>query len=123
MLPNVTMASHPAVTLFIPTCNAGPEFPEILGRMQDQRLDRSVEVLIVDSGSTDGTVEFLRRQPVRLIEIPNSQFNHGLTRNLGIRRKWPGPTADRFHGTTPIPLFATVWRVGWPHTRRREFSR
>jgi rhamnosyltransferase len=85
MLPNVTMASHPAVTLFIPTCNAGPEFPEILGRMQDQRLDRSVEVLIVDSGSTDGTVEFLRRQPVRLIEIPNSQFNHGLTRNLGIR--------------------------------------
>jgi len=75
----------PAVTLLIPTWNAGPEFPEILGRMRDQQLERSFEILIIDSGSRDGTVEFLRRQPVRLIEIPNSEFNHGLTRNLGIR--------------------------------------
>ena len=79
------MATQPAVTLFVPTWNAGPEFPEILGRMQNQRLDRPFEVLIIDSGSTDGTVEFLRRQPVRLIEIPRVEFNHGLTRALGIR--------------------------------------
>lgn len=75
----------PAVTLLIPTWNAGPEFPEILGRLREQRLDRRYEILFIDSGSTDGTAEFLRRQPVRLIEIANSQFNHGLTRDLGIR--------------------------------------
>jgi rhamnosyltransferase len=79
------MASVPAVTLLIPTWNAGPEFPEILGRIRDQRLDRGFEILVIDSGSTDGTVEFLRRQPVRLIEISHSEFNHGLTRNLGVR--------------------------------------
>jgi rhamnosyltransferase len=79
------VASLPAVTLLIPTFNAGPEFPAILECMRDQRLDREFEILIIDSGSSDGTAEFLRRQPVRLIEIPNSEFNHGLTRNLGIR--------------------------------------
>ena len=36
----------PAVTLLIPTWNAGPEFPEILGRMRDQQLERSFEILI-----------------------------------------------------------------------------
>lgn len=81
----LAMASAPTVTLLIPTWNAGPDFPEIFERMRNQQLDLSFEILLIDSGSTDGTAEFLRRQPVRLIEIPNSQFSHGLTRNLGIR--------------------------------------
>jgi rhamnosyltransferase len=75
----------PAVTLFVPTWNAGSEFPEILKSMQNQKLDRSFEILVIDSGSTDGTLQFLRKQPVRLIEIPNSEFNHGRTRDRGIR--------------------------------------
>jgi rhamnosyltransferase len=79
------MSSSPAVTLFVPTWNAGVEFPEILRSMQNQKLDRSFEILVIDSGSTDGTTEFLRREPVRLIEIPNWEFNHGLTRDRGIR--------------------------------------
>jgi len=79
------VSSEPSVTLLIPTWNAGPEFPDILRVMREQTLDRPVEILVIDSGSTDGTAEFLRREPVRLIEIPNSEFNHGLTRNLGVR--------------------------------------
>ncbi len=75
----------PKVSLFIPTFNAGPEFPQILQRMRDQELDAALEVVIVDSGSTDGTVEYLRQQPVRLVQIPNGEFNHGLTRNRGIQ--------------------------------------
>ena len=60
------MSSTP-VTLLVPTWNAGPEFPEILRRMQEQRLSYSFEILVIDSGSTDGTAQFLRGQPVRLI--------------------------------------------------------
>lgn len=78
-------ASKPLVSLVIPTWNAGPEFPEILERMLDQELPGELEVIAIDSGSKDGTVEFLRSQPVRLLEIPNHEFNHGLTRNLGVQ--------------------------------------
>ncbi|MEE8523411.1 MAG: hypothetical protein V3T72_05730, partial [Thermoanaerobaculia bacterium] len=38
-----------------------------------------------DSGSSDGTLELLGNRPVRLIQIPNAEFNHGLTRDLGVR--------------------------------------
>ncbi len=75
----------PSVSLVIPTYNAGPEFPEILRLMMDQELDGSLETVIIDSGSTDGTAEFLETQPVKLIQIPNSEFNHGLTRNRGVQ--------------------------------------
>ncbi len=76
------------VTLVLPTRNAGPEFPQVFARMLDQELDRPLEVVVIDSGSTDGTVDFLktqlRTQRLRLIEIPHGEFNHGLTRNRGI---------------------------------------
>jgi rhamnosyltransferase len=81
----MSSAAPPKVTLLVPTFNAGPEFPEILGAMMDQDLEGELEVLVIDSGSTDGTAELLRSRPVRLIEIPNHEFNHGSTRNLGIR--------------------------------------
>ncbi len=77
--------ADPRVTLFVPTWNAGAEFPEILDLMLGQDLDRPYEMLAVDSGSTDGTVEVLRERGVRLIQIPNEEFDHGLTRNLGVR--------------------------------------
>lgn len=75
---------NPTVSLFVPTWNAGSEFPEIFRRMKTQELDRPYEILIIDSGSSDGTVEFLVEQGIRLIRIPNHEFNHGLTRNRGI---------------------------------------
>jgi rhamnosyltransferase len=74
-----------SVTLLIPTWNAGPEFPDILRLMKGQRLRQRLEILVIDSGSTDGTAEFLRDLDVRLIEIPNAEFNHGLTRQRGIQ--------------------------------------
>lgn len=42
--------------------------------------------MIVDSGSSDGTLEFVKKHPsVRLIEIPSSEFGHGKTRNFAIK--------------------------------------
>jgi len=68
-------------SIFIPTKNAGPRFAETLTAIFAQE-EKSFEVIAVDSGSTDGTLDVIRGFPVRLYQIPPSEFGHGRTRNL-----------------------------------------
>ena len=58
--------------------------PAVLDALDDQQVDAEVELVAVDSGSTDGTAELLRRRADRLIQVQPHSFNHGLTRNLGL---------------------------------------
>ena len=81
------------VTVFIPTYNGGPLFRKVLEQVFDQKTDFDYEVLVIDSGSTDETLDILRDFPVRLIQIPNHQFNHGLTRNRAVREAKGGIVA------------------------------
>ena len=48
------------VTVAIPTLNAGPAFAEILSAVRGQRLSRVLELVVCDSGSSDGTVALAR---------------------------------------------------------------
>jgi rhamnosyltransferase len=51
----------------------------------EQVTEWPFEVIIVDSGSTDGTIQFIREhRNVTLIEIAPADFGHGRTRNLAI---------------------------------------
>jgi glycosyltransferase involved in cell wall biosynthesis len=45
----------------------------------------AVDIVLVDSGSTDGTVAIASRYPVRLVEIPPKDFTFGRSLNLGCR--------------------------------------
>jgi rhamnosyltransferase len=71
------------VTVAIPTFNAAEFLKELLDAVAQQQTRREVEFLIIDSGSTDTTLEIINSYPkVRLHKISNSEFGHGKTRNL-----------------------------------------
>ena len=70
------------VTVAIPTRNAGSEFEQTLAGVRSQRLDRVVDLLICDSGSSDETLSVARRYGARMIHISPESFSHGGTRNL-----------------------------------------
>lgn len=71
------------VSIVIPTKNAGTGFRNILDAVFSQNTDCSFEVICVDSGSSDGTVELIREYPALLKQIPPEEYGHGKTRNLG----------------------------------------
>lgn len=71
-------------SVVIPTFNAGAGFATVLEAVTNQEAPWAFEVLVIDSGSTDGTLDIVARHPdVRLHEIESKDFNHGATRNLG----------------------------------------
>ncbi len=71
------------VSIVIPTWQGEDEVGECLRGVFAQHVDFEVEVLVIDSSSSDRTREIVRGFPVRLVTIRQSEFDHGDTRNLG----------------------------------------
>jgi glycosyltransferase involved in cell wall biosynthesis len=90
-LPSATIASHEEelppinkkVSIVIPTKNAGGAFHFLLKKLKSQKGLREFEIIIVDSGSNDGTIELAKTEGVKIIEISPESFNHAYARNKG----------------------------------------
>jgi rhamnosyltransferase len=80
------MAAAPSVSVVIPTWNGIATVPALLDALRGQSNGRDLEIVAIDSGSTDGTAEFLDRHGATVVRIPSAEFNHGTTRNHGIER-------------------------------------
>ncbi|AXI54111.1 hypothetical protein C1J05_06060 [Sulfitobacter sp. JL08] len=75
----------PTISVVIPVRNEAAKLAMCLEGILSQTVP-VLEILVIDSGSTDGTQDIVRSYTrTRLIEIPGSEFNHGDTRNLGVR--------------------------------------
>ena len=70
------------VTVSIPVLNGAEYLDEVLGAVRAQVVEADVELLVVDSGSGDGSLEIAERHGALVHEIPKSEFSHGGTRNL-----------------------------------------
>ncbi len=76
--------SAPSVSIVIPAKNGIDTIVGCLDGVIAQEYEGNVDVLVVDSGSTDGTLEEIATRPsIGLHRIHPTAFDHGDTRNLG----------------------------------------
>ncbi len=77
------MAAPACVSVLLLTKNGERYLSEILESVREQQGSfRLYEIIAVDSGSQDNTLQILRCHGVTLIQIPAREFGHGKTRNL-----------------------------------------
>src|SRR5438309_8102278 len=76
----------PVISVVIPVKDGGPGLVRCLDGVRSQATDEPVEIVVVDSGSADGSVEAARAAGAEVYEIPPHRFSHGAARNLGAAR-------------------------------------
>jgi len=73
------------VTVIMPCYNAGRFLPEAVNSVLGQSL-RNVELIVVDDGSTDGSIEILKSYGDRISVIEQSRRGPYPARNAGLHR-------------------------------------
>lgn len=73
------------VRVVIRAKNEAAKIGTTLERLAAQTIADQAEIVVVDSGSKDGTVEIARRAGARVIEIPPESFTYGGSLNTGCR--------------------------------------
>lgn len=68
----------------VPTFNGAVDLDRLLKSLRTQ--DLKLDLLVVDSGSTDGTAELARNNADHFVEISARDFNHGGTRQLMVEK-------------------------------------
>ena len=72
------------VSVIIPTKNAGRDFELLLKNLKGQKGFKSIELMIVDSGSQDNTIAIAEDYGVKILSILPEEFSHSYARNVGI---------------------------------------
>lgn len=75
----------PRVSFVIRTKDESMWIGKVLQFLMDQTF-RDFEIIIVDSGSTDKTLEIVKKFPTKLIQIKPEKFNYSYALNLGISK-------------------------------------
>lgn len=80
---------QPLFSIVIPVYNREDTIGQLLDSIFSCKLPFPIEIIVIDSGSTDKTVEIIKQyndSRIRVVTIAKSEFNHGLTRNLGVQK-------------------------------------
>jgi rhamnosyltransferase len=74
------------ISVVIPVKDGGEDLRRCLDGIERQHVDESVEVLVVDTASSDGSPELARFRGARVLEVDSTEFLHGATRNLAAQQ-------------------------------------
>jgi O-antigen biosynthesis protein len=118
------------VSVVIPVKDGERYLQELLDALAREGAE---EVLVIDSGSGDRSLEIVRAAGVELLQIDPAEFGHGRTRNLGAERTSGELICFLTQDATPVPgwldayreAFALDERVGvayGPHLAREDTS-
>lgn len=119
-----------SVSAVIPVKNGERYLEELLAKLAQEGVD---EILVIDSGSCDRTLEIVRRMGVRLLEIDPGDFGHGRTRNLGAEQTGGELICFLTQDATPCPGWLAAYREAFtlqervgaaygPHLPRHDTS-
>ncbi|HEX3392098.1 MAG TPA: glycosyltransferase family A protein, partial [Solirubrobacteraceae bacterium] len=99
------------VSVVIPVKDGERYLPELLDALAREAPD---EVLVIDSGSSDRSLEIVAAAGVRLVTIEPDEFGHGRTRNLGMELTGSELVCFLTQDATPCP--------GWLDAHRDAFG-
>ena len=103
------------ISVVIRTYNEAEKIGRCLAAIFSQKTPLPLEVVVVDSGSTDATCAIVKQFPVRLIQLPPEQFSYGRSLNVGCQAS---------SGEFIVLLSAHAQPVGerWLETLLRNFN-
>src|SRR6185436_8359026 len=79
----VSVIPETGVSIVIPVFNEADNLSNLLPSLLSQTGFSAIEVIVVDSGSTDNSVALAKEYGVNVIQIPQKDFSHSGSRNLG----------------------------------------
>lgn len=79
------MLNLPRISVVIPVKNGAKTLEQCLDSLHKQTLSVPLEIIIADSMSTDESREIAARNGAKIVSIPTGEFDHGLTRNIGVK--------------------------------------
>jgi rhamnosyltransferase len=84
--PDIPKIIETCVSVIIPAKNAGPDFSRVLEKVTCQKGIQEIEIIVIDSGSHDNTLDDARKFGSHIYKIDPENFNHGTTRNFGAEK-------------------------------------
>lgn len=78
-----TPKEYVTISVVVPVKNGGDDLQYLLSMIKNQKGFKDIEIITVDSGSTDRSLRISEEFGAKIIEIPPEKHSHSYARNLG----------------------------------------